>query len=97
MFSSTTLTPEAQELLDGFRELVRAYGAPVTFTQNATGSFRVLLVFPTAGNDTEGAGYQGTAMSGVEMERAQFVAAGVNAIEDDPGQPTVYVAAREVQ
>lgn len=77
MSDPAPLTPAAQELLDGFREMVAEWGVPINFAGNPAGTYQGLLVFPTAGDDTDRVGFQGTALDGVELERAFFTAAGV--------------------
>ena len=82
------MTPYQQAVLDGFNELVAQTGTGITF-QPSGATYDALLVFPSAGDQSQDAGLQLTAGGGVQMRRADFAAAAVNDSSrfTVPGQP----------
>ena len=75
------MTPYQQNVLDGFNDQVADFGTTVTFLdandEPLQPAYDALIVFPTAGDQSQDAGIQLTAGGGVEMRTTDFLAAAV--------------------
>ena len=102
----------ADELLDGFNEMLADFGTTITLVEGDGTPIPVLAVFPDASEETQDAGEQPTgsfnfqvarsAAAGI-VEKAHFTvpnlpgAYTVGTLEDDGVSPLLYVSAEVFQ